>query len=76
MNIGVGQTGPTCWFNSSLNIFLTSDNGLKILWQKLQETLPTLKPREKAYFNSNINAPCPYKGSVKKTSAIYFWVWI
>lgn len=73
MNIGLGQTGSTCWFNSSLNIFLTSDNGLKILWQKLQETLPTLKPRERAYFNSNINAPCPYKGAVKKTSAIYFW---
>jgi hypothetical protein len=73
MNIGAGQTGGTCWFFSSLNIFLTSDNGLKILWQKLQETLPTLKPREKAYFNSNINAPCPYKGAVKKTSAIYFW---
>ena len=73
MNIGAGQTGGTCWFFSSLNIFLTSDNGLKILWQKLRETLPTLKPREKAYFNSNINAPCPYKGGVKKTSAIYFW---
>lgn len=73
MNVGLGQTGSTCWFNSSLNMFLTSDNGLKILWQKLQETLPMLKPRERAYFNSNINAPCPYKGSVKKTSAIYFW---
>jgi hypothetical protein len=73
MNVGAGQTGSTCWFFSSLNIFLTSDNGLKILWQKLQETLPTLKPRERAYFNSNINAPCPYKGAVKKTSAIYFW---
>ena len=73
MNVGVGQTGSTCWFFSSLNIFLTSDNGLKILWQKLQEVYPDLKPREKAYFNSNINAPCPYKGGVKKTSAIYFW---
>lgn len=73
MDIGAGQTGATCWFFSSLNIFLTSDNGLKILWQKLQEVYPRLKPREKAYFNSNINAPCPYKGAVKKTSAIYFW---
>lgn len=73
MNVGAGQTGSTCWFFSSLNIFLTSDNGLKILWQKLQETLPTLSERQRAYFNSNINAPCPYKGAVKKTSAIYFW---
>ena len=73
MNIGVGQTGSTCWFNSSLNIFLTSDNGLKIMWHKLHEIYPKLKPRERNYFNSNINAPCPYKGSVKKTSAIYFW---
>jgi hypothetical protein len=54
-------------------MFLTSDNGLKILWQKLQETLPALSNRQRAYFNSNINAPCPYKGAVKKTSAIYFW---
>jgi len=73
MNIGAGQTGSTCWFFSSLNIFLTSDNGLKILWNKLHEVYPTLKLREKNYFNSNINAPCPYKGGVKKTSAIYFW---
>ncbi len=73
MNIGLGQTGFTCWFNSSLNMFLTSDNGLKILWQKLQETLPALSNRQRAYFNSNINSPCPYKGAVKKTSAIYFW---
>jgi len=73
MNVGAGQTLGTCWFFSSINIFLTSDNGLKILWQKLQETLPKLKARQRNYFNSNINAPCPYKGSVKKTSAIYFW---
>lgn len=73
MNVGVGQSGLTCWFFSSLNMFLTSDNGLKILWQKLQEVYPKLKPREKNYFNSNINAPCPYKGALKKTSAIYFW---
>jgi hypothetical protein len=73
MNIGVGQSGSTCWFNSSINIFLTSDNGLKILWQKLQEIYPSLGPKQRAYFNSNINAPCPYKGSVKGTSSIYFW---
>jgi hypothetical protein len=73
MNIGAGQTLGTCWFFSSINIFLTSDNGLKILWQKLQEVLPKLSARQRNYFNSNINAPCPYKGSVKKTSAIYFW---
>jgi hypothetical protein len=73
MNIGVGQTIGTCWFFSSLNMFLTSDNGLKILWKKLQETLPKLSARQRNYFNSNINVPCPYKGGVKKTSAIYFW---
>ena len=28
MNIGAGQAGSTCWFFSSLNIFLPSDNGL------------------------------------------------
>jgi hypothetical protein len=73
MNVGAGQTGDTCWFFSSLNIFLTSDNGLKILWKKLMEIIPKLGPKQRAYFNSNITAPCPYKGAVKKTSAIYFW---
>lgn len=73
MNTGAGQTLGTCWFFSSLNIFLTSDNGLKILWRKLQEVLPKLSARQRNYFNSNINTACPYKGSVKKTSAIYFW---
>jgi hypothetical protein len=54
-------------------MFLTSDNGLKILWDKLKRVYPRLGPKQKSYFNSNINAPCPYKGAVKKTSAIYFW---
>jgi hypothetical protein len=73
MNIGAGQTIGTCWFFSSLNMFLTSDNGLKILWKKLMERTKEMTPREWMYFMSNINAPCPYKGAVKKTSAIYFW---
>jgi len=72
MNIGVGQTGDTCWFNSSLNIFLTSDNGLKILWQKLIQVYARLGPKQKAYFDSNIRAPCPY-GKPNKTPANYFW---
>ncbi len=73
MNIGAGQTGSTCWLFSSINIFLLSDNGLKIMWHKLQEVYSTLKPRERAFFESNITAPCPYKGSILKTSSIYFW---
>jgi len=72
MNIGVHQTGDTCWFNSSINMFLTSDNGLKILWNKLQEIYPKLGPKQRAYFNSNINAPCPYKG-ILRVSRLYFW---
>lgn len=72
MNIGVGQTGGTCWFNSSLNIFLTSDNGLKILWDKLTRVYRRLGPKQKSYFNSNIGAPCPY-GKLSKTPRIYFW---
>jgi hypothetical protein len=54
-------------------MFLTSDNGLKILWKKLMERTKEMTPREWMYFMSNINSPCPYKGAVKKTSAIYFW---
>ena len=72
MNVGLGQTGDTCWFNSSLNIFLTSDNGLKILWKKLTEVYAGLGPKQKAYFDSNIKAPCPY-GKPNKTPPIYFW---
>ena len=72
MNIGVGQTGGTCWFNSSLNIFLTSDNGLKILWDKLRRVYPSLGPKQKAYFNSNIGVPCPYMRT-NKTPKVYFW---
>lgn len=73
MNLGLTQTGDMCWFNASLNMFLTSDAGLKILWQKLQEVYKGFGPKQRAYFNSNISAPCPYKGSVRKTSSIYFW---
>ena len=72
MNTGLGQTGDTCWFNSSLNIFLTSDNGLKILWKKLTKVYAGLGTKQKAYFDSNIKAPCPY-GKPNKTPPIYFW---
>jgi hypothetical protein len=73
MNIGVGQTGGTCWFNASLNMFLTSDNGLKILWKKLQASYRYFTKEDKEFFMSDIHAPCPYKGGVRKTRAIYFW---
>jgi len=72
MNIGLGQTGGTCWFNSALNIFLTSDNGLKVLWDKLRRVYPGLGPKQKSYFNSNIGVPCPYM-KMNKTPRIYFW---
>jgi len=72
MNVGLGQTGGTCWFNSSLNIFLTSDNGLKVLWDKLRRVYPRLGPKQKAYFNSNIGVPCPYM-KTNKTPRVYFW---
>ena len=72
MELGIGQTHGTCWFYSSLNMFLLSDNGLKILWQKLQKVYDGLGPVQKRYFESNINAPCPLR-SVSKTSSIYFW---
>ena len=73
MNIGLGQTGSTCWFNSSLNMFLMSDSGLKILWQKLQDVYTGLGPKKKEFFNSYFGALCPYRGSIQKTSSIYFW---
>ena len=72
MNVGLGQTGGTCWFFSSLNIFLTSDNGLKVLWDKLRRVYPRLGPKQKSYFNSNIGVPCPYM-KINKTPRVYFW---
>jgi hypothetical protein len=54
-------------------MFLTSDNGLKILWKKLQASYRYFTKEDKAFFMSDIHAPCPYKGGVRKTRAIYFW---
>ena len=72
MNLGLGQTGKTCWFYSSLNLLLLSDNGLKILYDKLQKVYKSWGPVQKRYFEANINAPCPLR-SVLRTSPIYFW---
>jgi hypothetical protein len=73
MNVGVGQTGGTCWFNASLNMFLTSDDGLKIFWKKLQGVYRYFSKQDKEFFMSDIDVPCPYKGGVRKTRAVYFW---
>lgn len=73
MNVGVGQTGGTCWFNASLNMFLTSDDGLKIFWKKLQGVYRYFTKQDKEFFMSDIDVPCPYKGGVRKTRAVYFW---
>ena len=73
MNVGVGQTGGTCWFNASLNMFLTSDDGLKIFWKKLQGVYRYFSKQDKEFFMSDISVPCPYKGGVRKTRAVYFW---
>jgi hypothetical protein len=72
MNVGVGQTGHTCWFNSSLNIFLTSDAGLKILWKKLRLVYSRLGVENKKKFNSNARVPCVYR-NLTKTPRINFW---
>lgn len=72
-NFGIGQIGMTCWFNSSLNTFLLSENGQKILWDKLQNLYSKFSQRDKAYFDSDINAPCPIRKDIKKTSMVYFW---
>jgi hypothetical protein len=69
---GIGQTGKTCWFYSTLNTFLLSENLQKIMWLKLQEVYARLNTAQKAYFNSNVNAPCPLK-NVKSTNVLYFW---
>ena len=72
--LGLAQSGGTCWFHSSLNLFLLSDDGFKILWDKLQKVYKKMSPMYKAWFESNINAPCPPRlKSLTTINSIYFW---
>lgn len=59
MNRGIGQNRNTCWFYSALNIFILSDNGFKILWDKMNKVYKVMTASEKAFFNSNFNTPKP-----------------
>lgn len=71
-NLGALQTRGTCWFYSILNGFILSENGVKILYSRLKEIYASLKPEEKAYFNSNLNAYCPVVESGPRR-ILYFW---
>ena len=73
--LGAIQTRGTCWFYSILNGFILSQDGQKILYNRLKEYYSKLKPAEKAYFDDTINAPCPLK-DITKTKEIYFWKFI
>ena len=80
MNNGCGQLGAiqtrgTCWFFSILNGFILSEDGQKILYEKLKNFYKKLKPAERAYFDDGLNAPCPMK-DLTKTKEIYFWKFI
>ena len=73
--LGAIQTRGTCWFYSILNGFILSQDGQKILYNRLKEYYSKLKPAEKAYFDDTINAPCPLK-DITKTKEIYFWKFV
>jgi hypothetical protein len=73
--LGAIQTRGTCWFYSILNGFILSQDGQKILYNRLKEYYSKLKPAEKAYFDDTINAPCPLK-DLTKTKEIYFWKFV
>jgi len=73
--LGAIQTRGTCWFYSILNGFILSEDGQKILYNRLANFYKKLKPAEKAYFDDGINAPCPMK-NLSKTKEIYFWKFI
>ena len=80
MNNGCGQLGAiqtrgTCWFYSILNGFILSEDGQKILYNRLKNFYKKLTLNEKAYFDDEFNAPCPMKNLVK-TKEIYFWKFI
>jgi hypothetical protein len=73
--LGAIQTRGTCWFYSILNGFILSEDGQKILYNRLTNFYKKLKPAEKAYFDDQFNAPCPMK-NLSKTKEIYFWKFI
>lgn len=73
--LGAIQTHGTCWFYSILNGFILSDDGHKILYDKLIKYYKKLGKDEKAYFDDGLEAPCPLK-NVAKTKVIYFWKFI
>ena len=71
--VGIGQTFGTCWLHSALNMFVLSDDGFKILWAKMKDEYEKMGPDVKAYFNSNINAPCLPRLGATTFKAVYFW---
>ncbi len=73
--LGAIQTRGTCWFYSILNGFILSEDGQKIMYNRLKNFYKKLAPSEKAYFDDSINAPCPMK-DLTKTKEIYFWKFI
>ena len=74
--LGAIQTRGTCWFFSILNGFILSEDGQKILYNRLTNFYKNLKPAEKAYFDDKFNAPCPMGSNLTKTKEIYFWKFI
>lgn len=70
--VGALQTRGTCWFYSILNGFILSEDGVKILFARLKDIYASLKPEEKAYFNTNFNALCPLQ-NLTRMNQIYFW---
>ena len=73
--LGAIQTRGTCWFFSILNGFILSEDGQKILYNRLKNFYKKLKPDERAYFADGLDAPCPMK-DLTKTKEIYFWKFI
>lgn len=71
-NVASGQTSQTCWFHSILNMMIMTDEGLKVLWKKLQEIYPTFTYEQKKFFHSASYLSCPYKSF----HPISFWKYI
>lgn len=75
MDIGILQSGPTCWFQSSLNLFLLSDNGFKIMWAKMREFYKGLSRPQRAFFNAPSYLACPF-GNMRRQNLMDFWRFI
>ena len=69
---GATQTHGTCWLYTIINGFILSEDGQKILYDKMIEFYKSLTLEEKRYFRDGIDAPCP-RGTGALFKPLFFY---